>query len=91
MEDFGTATAGNCGAATARGRASVGANGIACARSDAPMARGGIGAVLVLVEEPSSSYNIAHWKAIEVDGKTVKADTWYRLKNGELMEAGDDE
>ena len=51
----------------------------------------GIGAVLVLVEEPSSSYNIAHWKAVEVDGKTVKADTWYRLKNGELMEAGDDE
>ena len=55
------------------------------------MARGGIGAVLVLVEEPSSSYNIAHWKAVEVDGKTVKADTWYRLVDGELVEAGDDE
>ena len=89
--DLGAATAGYRGAATSRGRASVGENGIACTRSDAPMARGGIGAVLVLVEEPSSSYNIAHWKAIEVDGKTVKADTWYRLKNGELMEAGDDE
>ena len=87
----GAATAGNRGAATSRGRASVGANGIACARSDAPMARGGIGAVLVLVEEPSSSYNIAHWKAVEVDGKTVKADTWYRLVDGELVEAGDDE
>ena len=86
----GAATAGNFGAATSRGSASVGTNGIACARSEAPMARGGIGAVLVLVEEPSSRYNIAHWKAIEVDGKTVKADTWYRLKNGELMEAGDD-
>lgn len=85
------ATAGNSGAATSRGSASVGTNGIACARGCAPMARGGIGAVLVLVEEPSSSYNIAHWKAVEVDGKTVKADTWYRLKNGELMEAGDDE
>ena len=89
--NFGAATAGNRGAATSRGRASVGANGIACARSDAPMARGGIGAVLVLVEEPSSSYNIAHWKAVEVDGKTVKADTWYRLVDGELVEAGDDE
>ena len=87
----GTATAGYRGAATSRGSASVGTNGIACARGDAPMARGGLGAVLVLVEEPSSSYNIAHWKAVEVDGKTVKADTWYRLKNGELMEAGDDE
>ena len=89
--DFGAATAGDSGAATSRGSASVGTNGIACARGCAPMARGGIGAVLVLVEEPSSSYNIAHWKAVEVDGKTVKADTWYRLKNGELMEAGDDE
>ena len=87
----GAATAGDFGAATSRGSASVGTNGIACARGCAPMARGGIGAVLVLVEEPSSSYNIAHWKAVEVDGKTVKADTWYRLKNGELMEAGDDE
>ena len=89
--NFGAATAGDFGAATSRGSASVGTNGIACARGCAPMARGGIGAVLVLVEEPSSSYNIAHWKAVEVDGKTVKADTWYRLKNGELMEAGDDE
>lgn len=50
-----------------------------------------MGAVLVLVEEPSDSYNIVHWKVVEVDGETVKADTWYRLKNGELMEAGDDE
>ena len=89
--DCGAATAGNSGAATSRGSASVGANGIACARGYAPMARGGIGAVLVLVEELLGSYNIAHWKAVEVDGKTVKADTWYRLKNGELMEAGDDE
>ena len=87
----GAATAGDRGAATSLGRASVGANGIACVRGDAPMASGGLGAVLVLVEEPSSSYNIAHWKAVEVDGKTVKSDTWYRLKNGELMEAGDDE
>lgn len=30
-------------------------------------------------------------KEFSVDGKTVKADTWYRLKNGELMEAGDGE
>ena len=89
--DSGAATAGDSGAATSRGSASVGANGIACARSDAPMARGGMGAVLVLVEEPSDSYNIAHWKAVEVDGKTVKADTWYRLVDGKLVEAGDDE
>ena len=55
------------------------------------MASGGLGAVLVIVEEQSSNYNIANWKAVEVDGKTVKADTWYRLVDGELVEAGDDE
>lgn len=55
------------------------------------MARGGLGAVLVLVEEQSSSYNIAHLKAVEVDGETVKADTWYRLVDGKLVEAGDAE
>ena len=87
----GAATAGDSGAATSRGSASVGANGIACARGYAPMARGGLGAVLVLVEEQSDSYNIAHWKAVEVDGKTVKADMWYRLVDGKLVEAGDDE
>ena len=87
----GAATAGNCGAATSRGSASVGTNGIACARSGAPMARGGMGAVLVLIEESSDSYNIVHWEAVEVDGKAVKADTWYRLVDGKLVEAGDDE
>ena len=89
--DCGAATAGFRGAATSRGSASVGTNGIACARGNNVRAKGGLGAVLVLVEEQSNNYNIAHWKAVEVDGKAVKANTWYRLKNGELMEAGDDE
>ena len=88
---YGAATAGDSGAATSHGSASVGTNGIACARGNNVRAKGGLGAVLVLVEEQFCSYDIAHWKAVEVDGKTVKANTWYRLKNGELMEAGDDE
>ena len=89
--DCGAATAGNRGAATSRGASAAGGNGIACARGNNVRAKGGLGAVLVLVEEQSNNYNIAHWKAVEVDGKAVKANTWYRLKNGELMEAGDDE
>ena len=89
--DSGAATAGDSGAATSRGASAVGENGIACARGNNVRAKGGLGAVLVLIEEHLSNYEIAHWKAVEVDGKTVKANTWYRLKNGELMEAGDDE
>lgn len=87
----GAAIAGDRGAATSRGRASVGENGIASVRCSNPTAKGCLGAVLVLIEESLDSYNIAHWKAVEVDGKTVKADTWYRLVDGKLVEAGDNE
>lgn len=89
--DRGAATAGDRGAATSRGSASVGANGIACARGNNVRVKGGLGAVLVIVEEREDSYNIAHWKAVKVDGETVKADTWYRLVDGKLVEAGDNE
>ncbi len=53
--------------------------------------KGGLGAILVIAEEQPTDYNIAHWKAVEVDGETVKADTWYRLVDGKLVEAGDAE
>ena len=55
--------------------------------------RGGLGAVLVIAEEESNSYNIVTWKAVVVDGETIKADTWYTLMDGELVEAteGDDD
>ena len=89
--DYGAATAGYRGAATSRGSASVGANGIACARGNNVRVKGGLGAILVIAEEQPTDYNIAHWKAVEVDGETVKADTWYRLVDGKLVEAGDAE
>ena len=89
--DSGAATAGDCGAATSRGASAAGENGIACARGNNVRAKGGLGAVLVLVEERLNNYEIAHWKAVEVDGKTVKADTWYRLVDGKLVEAGGNE
>ena len=31
--------------------------------------------------------NITEFKAVPVDGETVKSDTWYTLKDGELVEA----
>lgn len=48
--------------------------------------KGGIGAVLVIAEEDTNSYDIKDWKAVVVDGETVKADTWYKLVNGELVD-----
>ena len=92
--DYGAATAGNCGAATAgdygaataRGKASTGSNGLSMARGNNVQVKGGIGAILVIAEEGEDTYDIVDWKAVVVDGEIVKADTWYRLENGELVE-----
>lgn len=80
------ATAGNYGAATARGKASTGSNGLSVARGKNVQVKGGIGAILVIAEEKEYTYDIVDWKAVVVDGEVVKADTWYRLENGELVE-----
>ena len=84
--DRGAATAGNYGAATARGKASTGSNGLSVARGSNVKVKGGIGAILVIAEERDDTYDIVDWKAVVVDGEVVKADTWYRLENGELVE-----
>lgn len=85
--DCGAATAGYKGAATSRGKVSVGARGIACVRSDAPKARGGIGAVLVLAMEQNGGSDLLCWNSAVVDGEAIKADTWYTLDaNGNFVE-----
>ena len=52
------------------------------------MVKGGLGSLLVIAEENKSDYNINNWKAVVVDGEKVKADTWYKLVDGELKEVG---
>lgn len=84
--DCGAATAGYSGAATARGKASTGSNGLSVVRGKNVQVKGGIGAILVIAEERDNTYDIVDWKAVVVDGEVVKADTWYRLENGELVE-----
>ena len=84
--DCGAATAGNRGAATAKGAVSVGKNGCGLVRGKDVKIKGGIGAILVICEERVNSFDIEAWEAFVVDGETVKADTWYKLKNGELVE-----
>ena len=81
----GAATAGDCGAATSMGESSVGGNGVAVARSSKAKAKGGLGAILVLAIEEHLSHKLIDWKAVVVDGKTVLPDTWYTLRDGELV------
>ena len=83
---YGAATAGNYGAATSRGKSSSGKKGLSVARGNAVMARGGLGAVLVLVEENEDNFDIKSWAAAVVDGEKIKPDTWYKLVDGEFKE-----
>ena len=85
----GAATAGDCGAATARGSVSVGANGVGLVRAERPKARGGKGAVLVLVKENERG-EIEHIVQITVDGESVKENTWYKVNaDGGVEEVND--
>ena len=84
--EYGSASAGEYGRCVSGGSASVGENGCAVAKGNGCKVRGGVGSVLVIAEENYTDYAIKEWKAVVVDGENVKADTWYKLENGELVE-----
>ena len=84
--DESAVTGGDRSVAVSRGSVSVGHNGLGVCRGNGCRIRGGISAVLVIAEENTTDYNIATWKAFVVDGETIKADTWYKLIDGELVE-----
>ena len=85
----GSASAGDYGVSASRGSSSAGENGVAAARGEHAKVRGGIGSVLVVCVEKKDSYDIAEWKAAVVDGVTVKADTYYTLKDGVFAEVAE--
>ena len=85
--ESGAATAGDFGTAASRGKTSVGENGLAVVRGNDVLVRGGLGAILVIAEENTFDNDIKDWKAVVVDNETIKADTWYKLEDGELVEA----
>ena len=85
--DHGAATAGDRGAATAKGSVSVGKNGCGLVRGNDVKIKGGLGAVLVICEENADNWDIKEWLAFVVDGEDIRADTWYKLVNGKLVEA----
>ena len=85
--NFGAATAGYSGAATSRGSVSVGENGCGLVRGNGVKIMGGLGAILVICEENTDDWGIKEWQAFVVDGVDIKADTWYKLVDGKLVEA----
>ena len=85
----GAATAGDSGAATSRGSVTVGKNGVGTVRGNGVKIRGGMGAILVCAVEKDTNYDIATWAAVVVDGEKIKPDTWYTVKDGQFVEAGE--
>lgn len=80
--DSGTAVVtGFAGRATA-----LGEQCLAVAWGEDSLARGTVGNWIV-VSERDDDGNIIDVKIAKVDGDTVKVDTWYKLVNGEIMEA----
>ena len=80
--DSGAATAGDSGFALSGGSAACGANGVAVAKGEKPKAKGGEGAVLVLIVTDLYGKPV-NTKTVTV-GKTYKADTWYTVKDGRV-------
>ena len=78
------ATAGDSGAATSRGMVTVGKNGVGTVRGYGVKIRGGMGALLVCAVEDDSN-DIKTWACTIVDGKKIKPDVWYTVKNGEFV------
>lgn len=63
--------------------ASAGEQGMACVRGG--RVKGGLGCAICCTELDDGGNNIGIAAAI-VDGKTIKADTWYTAKSGWLVE-----
>jgi hypothetical protein len=81
----GSASAtGDQGSASATGKA-----GVALAAGYECKAMGALGCAICCVERgewDGETFPIIAVKAATVDGEKIKADTWYRLKNGEFVE-----
>ena len=94
--NWGAATAGNRGAATAGdsgyalsgGRSACGEKGVAVVRGSEPRAKGGLGAVLVIIKTDGVG-EIETVKTVTVDDEKVKVDTWYTIKGKRLVEVNE--
>nr|DAN64203.1 MAG TPA: hypothetical protein [Bacteriophage sp.] len=101
--DYGASSAtGNCGASSATGYCGASSaddrDSIAVAWGYHGKAKGVIGSYLVLADWEGDEDN--YWtqelwslkgaKMVRVDGTNIKANTWYTMKNGEIVECEED-
>ena len=91
--NFGAANAGDYGAANAgyKGAANAGDYGAANVLNNGKV-KGGYGCVLVArnIEYVDGKLEVTDWACSIVDGVNIKADTWYKLKDGKLIECDEE-
>ena len=84
------ATSGNGSSAATSGEESSAAtsnkNAIALACGKNAKAKGVIGSYIVLTEWNEKADTLISAKMVQIDGEIYKADTWYKIKNGEIVE-----
>ena len=97
-EHGASSSTGTCGASSSTGYKGASSSGnptaVAVAWGYKSKAKGVIGSYLVLAdwEGDESKYNKPeYWNLkganmVQVDGEIIKADTWYTMKNGEVVE-----
>ncbi len=92
----GASATGNCSGASATGYksgASAGKGSVALSVGRETRAKGAIGSWIVLTEchhdDESQQDFIDLVRVAKVDGKRIKADTWYTLKDGKFVKAKD--
>ena len=91
--DYGASSAtGKCGASSATGLYGSAIAGdpesIALAWGYKAKAKGVVGAHIVIAdwEENEEEWTLKSAKMVRVDGEKIKADTWYTMENGEIVE-----
>ena len=75
------ATSGNCANAEVKGE-----DAIAAVLGHRCKARGALGCWLVLTER-DDDWHILGVQVVKVDGESIKANTWYELRGGKVVEA----
>ena len=102
--DYGASSAtGNCGASSATGYKGASSTGdkesIAVAWGYKSKAKGVLGSYLVFADwdgDENRYWDQKLWilkgaKMVQVDGETIKEDTWYTMENGEIVEVKESE
>ncbi len=92
-EDWSSLAARNSSSLAAQDRSSLAAGKSSVLACFNGKCRAGLNSLIAIANRKwnGDDYEVTDFKAGIVDGKKIKADTWYELVNGEFVEVNDDE